>query len=104
MKKINKPIFILSTVFFLLLLITSFMAAGGEEEGTLTKDSALYFLVRIFYILRFPTHTLLWGLIIKGGLGAFFLGFIINCMFYGFLLERLVFIFKKKKTLKVDAK
>jgi hypothetical protein len=95
MKKISKRTFIISTIVFILLLVTCFFAAAGEDEGTLGNNIILITLSKMFSILRFPTHTLLWSSIIKGGAVTFFAGLLINCMFYGFITERIISLFKK---------
>ena len=67
MKNFSKSTFTISTIVFGLLLIPSFLAAFGEDEGTLQADSFWIIFANLFYVLRFPTHTLLWTLICKGG-------------------------------------
>lgn len=67
MKNFNKSTFIISTIVFGLLLIPSFLAAFGEDEGTLPIASLWTIFAKLFYVLRFPTHTLLWTVITSGG-------------------------------------
>ena len=94
MRKFSKGTFIIATVLFGLLLVPSFLAASGEDEGTLGTNIILVAFAKIFYILRFPTHTLLWTIFIKSGVTIFFVGLIINCCFYGLLTERLIYFIK----------
>ncbi len=94
MKKFSKQTFIISTVLFGLLLIPCFLAAWGEDEGTLGTNIFLLAFAKLFYILRFPTHTLFWTLITKGGAFMFFAGLFINCIFYGLLTERFIRLVK----------
>ena len=96
MKKFSKSTFIISTIAFGLLLVPSFLAAFGEDEGTLGTNIIWVTFAKLFYVLRFPTHTLLWTLICKGGATIYFSGLLINCMFYGLLTERLISLFKTK--------
>jgi hypothetical protein len=95
MKNFSKSTFTISTIIFGFLLIPSFLAAFGEDEGTLPADSFWIIFAKLFYVLRFPTHTLFWTLICKGGGAIFFGGLLINCLFYGLLTERLLSIFEK---------
>jgi hypothetical protein len=85
-----------ATILFGLLLIPSFLAAWAEDEGTLGTNIIWVTFAKLFYVLRFPTHTLLWTLFSNGGATIYFLGLIINCLFYGFITERL-FSFVKHK-------
>lgn len=96
MKNFSKSTFAISTIIFGLLLIPSFLAAFGEDEGTLQAGSFWIIFARLFYVLRFPTHTLLWALISKGGATFFLGGLLLNCLFYGLLTERLFSLFKTK--------
>lgn len=96
MKNFNKQTFIVSTVLVRLLLIPSFFAAWGDDEGTLGNNLIWVTLSKLFYILRFPTHTLFWKLFSFNGI-LFLAGLIINCMFYGLIIESIIFIFKLSK-------
>lgn len=84
-------------MLFILLLIPSFLGAWAEDEGTLGTNIIWVSFAKLFYILRFPTHTLLWTIISEFGATIYFLGLFINCIFYGFLTERTISIFKTKK-------
>ena len=95
MKNINIRTVYIATVIFILLLIPSFLAAWGEDEGTLGTNIIWITFSKLFYILRFPTHTLLWTLITNGGAITFFGGLLINCLFYGLLTERIIYFIKK---------
>lgn len=95
LKNFNKRTFIISTALFGLLLIPSFMAAFGEDEGTLGTNVIWQFFAKLFYILRFPTHTLLWHIFSSTSV-LYFIGLVFNICFYGFILERSIFIIKKR--------
>ena len=101
MKNFNKQTFIIATVLFGLLLIPSFLAAWAEDEGTIGTNVIWLTFAKLFYVLRFPTHTLLWTLFSNGGL-VYFAGLLINCMFYGFLTERLLSVIKRKRLTSAD--
>ncbi len=91
-------LFLIGTIVFGLLLIPSFLAAWAEDEGTLRPDDAFWnFFAKLFYVIRFPTHTLLWPIIAAGGPLTFFGGLFVNCMFYGMVLERIASLFRKRK-------
>jgi hypothetical protein len=94
MKNFNKTTFILSTILLGLLLIPSFLAAWAEDEGTLGTSIVWATFAKLFYVLRFPTHTLFWTFITKSGETFFFLGLGLNCLFYGFITERVISLFK----------
>ncbi len=95
MRKFNIVIFLVSSLIVMTLMFMSFMAAWGEDEGNKLNLFWLFF-ARLFYILRFPTHVLFWGFLTKHGGSYFILGLIINCFFYGLLIERLFSLRKKK--------
>ena len=97
MKNFNRPTFIFATIFFVLLFVPSFAAAWAQDEGTLGTNLLGQAFVAIFYILRFPTHTLFWSFIANGGALLFFTGLFINCMFYGLISERIFSVFELRK-------
>lgn len=96
-KNFNKRTFIISTILFGLLLIPCFIAAWAEEEGSQGTNFIWLFFAKLFYILRFPTHTLLWKVFSNGTI-IYFVGLIVNLCLYGFLTERLIFFIKRSGT------
>ena len=94
MKRFGKGTFITAIILFGLLLIPSFLAAWSEDEGTLRTNIILLTLAKLFYILRFPTHTLLWTVFSENGAPIYIVGLIINCCFYGLLTERIIYFTK----------
>jgi hypothetical protein len=102
MKNINKRTILLATLFFGILLIPSFLGAWAEDEGTLGKSMIWLTFAKLFNFLRFPTHTLFWTFFSEFGATIYFLGLLINCIFYGFVIERIIniFNFKRLKILK----
>ncbi|MFY7838938.1 MAG: hypothetical protein ACOVP7_01630 [Lacibacter sp.] len=94
MRKINTSTIIVLTLFFLFLTVLSFFAAWAEDEGTLGNSLIWLIGAKLFYILRFPAHTLLWDVFSNGGLFVFMLGLLINCLFYALFFERVIFILK----------
>lgn len=97
MKTINKRILLLAILFFGLFMIPSFICAFAQDEGTLGINFVWQIFAKLFTILRFPTHTLFWPIISKFGAVIYFLGLLVNCIFYGFITERIVHLFKFKK-------
>ena len=97
MKNFDKQTFLISTVLVGLLLVPCFFAAWGDDEGTLGTNLFWITLSKLFYVLRFPTHTLLWELFSFNGL-LFIGGLVVNCMFYGLIIERTATILKLTKT------
>jgi hypothetical protein len=95
MRKFNTILFLASTLTIMFLTFISFMAAWGEDEGNKLNLFWLFF-VKLFYILRFPTHVLFWEFLTRHGGSFFILGLIINCFFYGLVVERLFSLRKNK--------
>ena len=96
MRKFNSKAFIIVSGLSGLLLIPSFLAAWAEDEGTLGGNVAEVIFSKLFYILRFPTHTIMWTVFSNNAV-LFFLGLVINCMFYGLVLERLFYFIQTVK-------
>jgi hypothetical protein len=70
------------------------VAAWGREEGTSENSFFLNLMADSFSIFRFPTHTLFWRYM-SGNI--FIAGLFINCIFYAFLIERLISFIKQQK-------
>jgi len=87
MKHFSIRSFRIATGVFEILMILSLNAAWGQDEGTLGNGFVGLAFAKLLYILRFPTHTLLCALIIKGGAWTFLGGLFSNCLFYGFVTE-----------------
>ncbi|MGG9963573.1 hypothetical protein [Ferruginibacter sp. SUN106] len=88
MKKFNSVTFIIAVFITGILTAISFFAAFAEDEGTLGGNVIGVILARLFYIFRFPTHTL-FGIIFSGSGSLLVLGLFINCLFYGLIIERI---------------
>lgn len=101
MKNFNKRIFKRSIIIVGILLFFSFLAAWQIDEGWTSSGvgPVTSALSKLFYILRFPTHTLFW-IFFSSSAFLFFLGLFINCIFYGFIIERIISFFPKKITVK----
>lgn len=90
MKKINLKILLISIIFLGILTAVSFVAVGAEEEGTSGGSLAVLTLSKLFYVLRFPTHTLLWN-VMGDNEYVFFVLLGVNVLIYGYLIERLFY-------------
>jgi hypothetical protein len=97
MRSFDKRRFANATALFGFLLIPSFVAAWAADEGTLGTNIIWVVFFKLFYILRFPTHTLFWAIFCNAGIVVYLSGLIINCMFYGFLTERIYSVFRQEK-------
>ena len=94
MKEFRIRTFLVCTLVFVFLLIPSFLAAFAQDERTLVTNIVWIIFADLFYVLRFPTHTLLWTFVSKYMI-TYFPMLVVNCFFYGLITERLIFIFKK---------
>ncbi|WP_269241622.1 hypothetical protein [Flavobacterium limnophilum] len=97
MKSINKRILFIATIFFGLPMTLSFIGAWAEDERTLGTNIICTTFAKLFNILRFPTHTLLWTYISRLGAPIYFSGLFINCVLYSFITERIIHLLKTKK-------
>ena len=97
MKNFNKSTFIVSTIVFIFIIAFSYIAAFAEDEGTIGTNAILLTFAKLFYVLRFPTHTLFWNIIISGDSTIYFTGLFINCLFYSLITERIFSLFTVSK-------
>lgn len=91
--KFNFIIFFIATIICGILTFVTLVAAAARDEGTGGDGIIVKALEKLFYIFRFPTHTLFFQFM-NGSM--FFFGLFINCLFYGLAVER-IFSFKQKK-------
>lgn len=89
-----KTFFIATTICGVLTFVT-LIAAAARDEGTGGDGIIVKTLEKLFYIFRFPTHTLFFRFM-NGS--VFFVGLFINCLIYGLAFERIVSAFKNKTT------
>lgn len=94
LKSINKPLFIIATFTYAFLWILSFLAYFSESEGTLPKNLFFVFLYKLFPILNILTPDSYWRIIGNGPDILFILGIVITSIFYGFIVERLFYLFR----------
>ena len=79
------------------LTFVTLVAAAARDEGTGGDGIIVKTLEKLFYIFRFPTHTLFFQFM-NGSM--FLVGLFLNCLFYGLVVERL-FSFTNKKESKL---
>ncbi len=87
-------LFISTSLLFALFTFITFIAFGAVDEGTDGDNSTIQAIAKLYYIFRFPTHTLFFQFM-NGSI--FFIGLLLNCLFYGFLTERIVSLLINRK-------
>jgi hypothetical protein len=95
MKKFNLLVFIISTVLIGILTLASFLA-GLMFRGDDLDPFYVKLFVPLFHLFRFPTHTL-FNFGRGGGDSLYWVGLLLNSIFYGLLIER-IFSLRKKKS------
>ena len=103
LKNFNEDIFTVTAILVGLLMIPSFWSAVAMDEGR-TLHGIQLFVAKLFSILRFPTFPLLIFIFSVNPLSSLnilllLLGLLINCMFYGLVVERIYFLFRYKNIL-----
>jgi hypothetical protein len=89
----NLKTFLITLIICCVLSFVSLVAFAATEEGTNGNDVIVPAIGNLFYIFRFPMHTIFSSLMS----GKWFLiGLFINCLFYAFFIER-YFTLKNKK-------
>ena len=91
----NFKTFLLTTIVCGILTFVTLFAAAARDEGTGGNGLLTITLEKLFYIFRFPTHTLFFQFM-NGSM--FFIGLIINCLFYGLVTERISSFYKSKES------
>lgn len=89
--------FIKALIIISLLTFASLLAAYSHDEGTGGNNLLVRIFSTFFYILRFPTHVILWKSVGQNT-QLYFGGLIVNCLFYAFLIERIVKLIRKDKS------
>jgi hypothetical protein len=89
--------FIIVTITFGILAFISFVAFFAIDEGATDLGFIETLLAKLFYIFCFPTQPSFWSIVIKDGITAFISTLIFNCVFYGFITERVYSYFVNKR-------
>ena len=95
--KFSFKTFLISTIIVGLFTLLTLFGAIIVDEGTDGSGLTIITLARLYHIFRFPAHTLFFQFM--DGI-MFFIGLIINCLFYGFFIERMHWFFISRKTKK----
>jgi hypothetical protein len=92
MKHFNAKFFIICSILIAGVAYVSFISAYARDEGKIGDGIIRNFMADV---MRFPTHVLFKRQTIQP---LFFsLGLIINCLLYGLLMERILYLFTKPK-------
>jgi hypothetical protein len=91
LQTINQKRFILAIVIISFLTALSYLSALGNGKGVLPI---------LFYIFRFPTHTLLWDFFSQSSI-IYRVGLVINVLFWSLVIERILSILLSKQ--KIDS-
>jgi hypothetical protein len=96
LKKINISLIIVLAIPIGLLTFLSMFCYWGVEEGT--SNEVTYYIGYSFNVFRFPSHNILWNFMTSDSGGrfivTFFFGLLFNTLFYAFLIERIISLFK----------
>jgi hypothetical protein len=98
MRNIKLKVLIPAFLVIGLLTILTLFSAWANEEGTLGNNILEFLGAKLFNIFRFPTHVMFWNACDSSIL--FFLGLMINSLFYALIIERLIYLIIKVKKLK----
>lgn len=76
-----------------MLTFVTLIAAAARDEGTAGNGIITITLEKLFYVFRFPTHTLFFQFMNGPN---FLIGLLINCMFYALAIERFYTFYRSK--------
>jgi hypothetical protein len=93
--KFNFKTFLITTIICGIFTFVTLIAAAARDEGTGGNGIITITLEKIFYLFRFPTHTLFFQFM-NGSM--FFVGLFINCLFYGLVIERISSFYKSRES------
>ena len=96
-RRINIPLVLGYSILVGVLTILTFFFAFGKDEGTLGDGIFRNLIADSFNLFRFPTHAIFWKLFSSSAL-LYFLGLMLNCLFYGILIERIIYFVPKQAT------
>ena len=97
MKGFNKKIFALAAAITMMLTISCW-AAIEEHNKDNSFDGIWGAITVLSSILRFPVYTLFGNLLVKANIHFLSsLALILHCFIYGFVVERIFSLFRKKQ-------
>jgi len=96
-KKINIPVALGASILVGVVAIPfTFFFAFAKDEGTLGNGVFPNLMAVLFNVFRFPTHSLLWD-IFSSSAPLYFSGLLLNALFYGLIIERILLVAKSKR-------
>lgn len=99
MKSFNLKLFLLITGILVVLIIPCYWGVRTyelEKAQGLELNGIAALFAKLFYLLRFPTHTLMKSTFQTNGITIFFASLIFNCCLYGLLGERIAWAYKNR--------
>jgi len=95
MKGFNSVFFIICTIVLAAVAYESYIQAVAIDEGRIGDSVFRHAVANLFNIMRFPMHVMFkaWARIPL----KFAIGLIINCLFYSFILERILYFITRPK-------
>ena len=91
-KEISLKRFLLAVVIVIILTGLSYLSVMGNESGIISW---------LFYMLRFPTHSLFWDFFSQSST-LYRLGLVINIFFWSIILERVLMLVSYIRTVSKD--
>jgi hypothetical protein len=92
--------FILAFCCFLLITVLCYLTQLNAESDKKPMDNVLtHALARLFAVMRFPMHY-----IFKGKLSSwttYIFSYVVNCLLYAIIVERLIALFRPKMRLRI---
>jgi hypothetical protein len=95
MKYFNAKFFIICSILLAGVAYVSFVSAYARDEGKIGDGLIRNFLADLFSVMRFPTHVLFRRLTRQPL--YFSIGLIVNCMLYGLLVERMLYLLTRPR-------
>ncbi len=97
MKGFNKKIFVLAAAMTMMLTISCWAAI--EEHNKDNSFNGIWGAISVLSsIFRFPVYTLFGKFLVKADIHFLSsLALFINCLFYGLIVERIFWLFRKKQ-------
>ncbi len=103
MKKFNLRIFVIAAIGTMILTASLWTLMWAHEERHMVIINVVWkLIINLSIILRFPIYTLFWKLLISNDIQFFFIiGWIIDCIFWGAIFERIFSLFQRNRKSKL---
>ncbi|RYY62993.1 MAG: hypothetical protein EOO05_00740 [Chitinophagaceae bacterium] len=96
MKYFNRKVFITASMITGLLVVISMFSTLEAQSGKNGSNAMMKLLAGLFNVLRFPAHTVI-GSAVESSTLLFCAGLLLNCLFYGFIYERVYSFFQRRR-------